>query len=253
MGVERLRSLWRDNKPVCAAWLSTADGLIAEIMGNSGFDALILDMQHGMAIGPERAALWLQAVGNTDAAALVRVAWNDPVHLQSILDAGADGVVIPLVADASDAARAVGACRYPPLGFRSWGPNRASFRTRSDYLTWANEQLLCFAVIEHIDGVDQIDAIVNTPGLDGLFIGPNDLGMSMGLAPGETDERHAAACQRVVEVGRAHQKIVGIYAGGGPAEALRYIAQGYNFCPIASDVGLIRDGGTAAARQFLDG
>ncbi|MAG36221.1 MAG: 2,4-dihydroxyhept-2-ene-1,7-dioic acid aldolase [Dehalococcoidia bacterium] len=253
MSVERLRGLWRDGKPVSAAWLSTTDGLIAETVARGGFDVLVLDMQHGMAIGPDRAAAWLQAVGNADVAALARVPWNEPVHIQYILDAGADGVIVPLVASPAEAARAAGACRYPPLGFRSWGPNRARYRAEGDYLTWANEQVLCFALIEHIDAVNQIEAIVQTPGLDGVFIGPNDLGFSMGQLPGRHDEQHAAACRRVVEVARAADRVAGFYAGGGPAEALRHVDQGFNFCPIASDVGLIRDGAAAAIERFQRG
>lgn len=253
MSVERLRGLWREDRPVSAAWLSTTDGLIAETMAHSGFDVLVLDMQHGMTIGPDRAAAWLQAVGNAEVAALARVPWNEPVHIQYILDAGADGVIVPLIASPADAAKAAGSCRYPPLGFRSWGPNRARFRATGDYRVWANEQVVCIALVEHIDAVNQIEAIVETPGLDGVFIGPNDLGFSMGQLPGEHDEQHAAACQRVADVARGANKVAGIYSGADPEDALRYVAQGFNFCPIASDVGLLRDGAMAAIERFRRG
>ena len=251
MSVESVREKWRTDQPVSAAWLSTTDGLIAETVAHSGFDVVVLDMQHGMAIGPDRAAAWLQAVGNADVAALIRVPWNEPVHVQYMLDAGADGIIVPLVASPADAAKAAGSCRYPPLGFRSWGPNRARFRAGADYRSWANEQVLCLALVEHIDAVRKIEEIVQTPGLDGVFIGPNDLGFSMGLPPGNHDERHDAACRRVANVSRAAGKIVGFYGGGGPPEAAHRMAQGFNFCPIASDVGLIRDGATTVIREFL--
>lgn len=252
MGVEHLRSLWREDKPVRAAWQSITDSYVTEILIHSGFDVLILDMQHGMTVTPDRAAAWLEAVGNADVAALIRVPWNDPVWIQFVLDAGADGVIVPLIASAADAVRAVGACRYPPIGVRSWGPNRAQFRAGLDYWAWANEQLLCFALIEHIDALRQIEEIVQVQGLDGLFIGPNDLGLSLGLAPGERDERHAAACRRVLEVGRVHGKVVGYYGGGGPTEALALLAEGFTLVPIAHDVGLVREGAARAIRDFVN-
>lgn len=253
MSVERLRARWREGKPVAAAWASTPDGIIAETLAHSGLDALVLDMQHGMAIGPDRAVAWLQAVGNGPVAAIVRVPWNDPVYIQYILDAGADGVIVPLIASPADAARAAGACRYPPLGYRSYGPNRARYRAGADYLRWANEQVLCFALIEHVDALDQLEAIVETPGLDGIFLGPADLGLSMGQLPWQWDERHTEACRRIAQVARSQGKLAGAYAGGGAAEALRWMAQGYNFCPIASDVGLVSSGIAAALREFRDG
>lgn len=254
MGVERLRALWRDEQPVKAAWLSTPDGLVAETMAHAGFDVLVLDMQHGMAIGPDRAAAWLQAVSAADVAALIRVPWNDPVHIQYVLDAGADGVIVPLIASPAEAARAAGACRYPPLGYRSFGPNRARYRAAdADYLTWTNEQVVCIALVEHVDAVAAIEEIVRVPGLDGVFIGPADLGLSMGLPPGQYDERHAAAVRRVAEVARAHGKVAGIFGGGGADEARAYRAQGFNFCPLAWDLGLLREGSAAAIRRFVEG
>ena len=147
-----------------------------------------------------------------------------------MLDAGADGVIVPLIASPADAAKAAGSCRYPPLGFRSWGPNRARFRATGDYRLWANEQVVCIALVEHIDAVNQIEAIVETPGLDGVFIGPNDFGFSMGQLPGEHDEQHAAACQRVADVARAANKVAGIYSGCRPGGcAALAVAQGFNF------------------------
>jgi len=250
MSVENLRSLWRDGKPVRGAWQATADSFITEILAHSGFDVLVLDMQHGMAVSLECAARWLEAVGNTDVAALVRVPWNDPFQIQSVLDAGADGVIVPLIGSVADAIQAVGACRYPPLGMRSWGPNRAHLRHGLDYQTWANEQILCLALIEHVNAVKQIDEIVGVPGLDGFFIGPNDLGLSLGLAPGQFDARHAAACRRVLDVGRSHGKVVGYYGGGGPDEARLRVTEGFNFCPIVHDVGLIQEGAARAIRDF---
>jgi 4-hydroxy-2-oxoheptanedioate aldolase len=252
MGVERVRALWREGQTVTSAWLSTPDGLIAEALARAGFDLLVLDMQHGMAIGPERAAAWLQVVQGAGVAALVRVPWNDPVHIQYVLDAGADGIIAPLVASPADATKAVGACRYPPLGYRSYGPNRARLLGQPDYYTWANENVLCIALIEHVAAVEQIEAIAATPGLDGLFVGPTDLGLSIGLRPGERDPRHWELCKRVAEVGRARGLILGFWSGGDLAEIRKYQEIGFNFLPLVNDVALVRAGAEAAIRQFLE-
>ena len=119
MRPNRVKALWREGKDVRAAWTLTGDPLTAEILANAGFDAVLIDMQHGFTIGPERAGTLLHAISTTEAVPLVRVPWNEPFHIQYVLDAGAYGVVVPLVNSVEDAKRAAGACRYPPLGFRS--------------------------------------------------------------------------------------------------------------------------------------
>lgn len=251
MGIERVRQLWRDEKPVRAAWMLTADNIICETMAHAGFDLLVFDMQHGMGVGVDRALACLEALGNGDVAVLVRVPWNDPTYMQYVLDAGADGVIVPLVNSAADAALAAGACRYPPLGFRSFGPSRARFRAgASDYITWANEQVVCLAMIEHRDAVKNLEEIAKTPGLDGFMVGPVDLGLSMGLRPGEKNAELTTALAKVPEVARAAGKVSGNYAGGGPREAMAYMSEGHNLCPIASDLVLIRTGVATALTEF---
>src|SRR4051812_42447975 len=122
MRANAIKALWKQNKPASVGWMSTADPYIAEVMAHAGFDGLVLDMQHGMGIGPDRAAQWLQVVATTDTVPLVRVSWNDPVHIQYALDAGAMGVIVPVVENYEDALKAGGAARYAPLGYRSVGP-----------------------------------------------------------------------------------------------------------------------------------
>ena len=125
MRKNKVKSLWQEGKTPTVAWLDTADTFVAETIANIGFDVLVLDMQHGMAIGPDRAALWLQAVSTTDTMPMVRVPWNEPFFIQWVLDAGAYGVIVPLVNTREEAVKAAGACRYPPIGYRSAGANRA--------------------------------------------------------------------------------------------------------------------------------
>ncbi len=247
MRPNKVKALWKQGKPVATAWLSTADTYVAESMAHVGLDAMVLDMQHGMAIGPDRAATWLQAVATTETTPLVRVPWNEPVFMQWVLDAGAYGVIVPLVNTREEAAKAGGACRYPPLGYRSIGPNRARLAGGSDYAQQANQELICLVMVEDIRTIERLEELTQAPGIDGFYIGPADLALSMGVAPGtyRQDKRHDLACQRVVEVAKAHGLVAGVHCQG-PDEALMRFAQGFLFCPIVNDVGAMTAGATAA-------
>jgi len=202
MRANRIKSLWREGTPVRAVWTISGDPLTTEILGNAGFDVVVLDMQHGFTIGPERAGAFLQALSTTPAVPFVRVPWNDPVHLQYVLDAGAYGVIVPLVNTPEEAARAAGACRYPPIGMRSAGPNRVFFYAGDDYLEHANDDVICLVMIEHILAVECLEDIARVPGIDGFFIGPGDLALSMGLSPGTaaSDAAFQVAVTRVRDV-----------------------------------------------------
>jgi len=178
-----------------------------------GFDVLVLDMQHGMTIGPDRAGLWLQAVSTTDTVPIVRVPWNEPVFIQWALDAGAYGVIVPLVNTREEATKAGSACRYPPLGYRSVGPNRVRFYAGADYIQQANEEIICLVMVEDINTVAHVEELAEAPGIDGFYIGPTDLAASMGIAPMDFREnaRHAEACQRVLDVAKARGLIAGVH------------------------------------------
>ncbi|MDO8671726.1 MAG: aldolase/citrate lyase family protein [Dehalococcoidia bacterium] len=254
MRPNRLKALWRDCKPATAGWLMTADAYVVEAMANAGFDALVLDMQHGMGIGVERAVACLQAISTTDTVPMVRVPWNEPAHIQYVLDAGAYGVIVPLVNTREEAQKAAGASRYAPLGYRSVGPNRARFYGGHDYFDHANDEIICLVMIEHIEAVGRVEEIAGTPGIDGFYIGPSDLAVTMGLRPGmdNTDPRHVEACQRVLDAAKTKGLVAGIHCGGA-AEALRRFEQGFQFCPIATDIGLVASGAAAAIKTVRGG
>jgi 4-hydroxy-2-oxoheptanedioate aldolase len=247
MRPNKVKELWRQGKPAAVAWLSTADTYVAESMATVGFDALVLDMQHGMTIGPDRAGAWLQAVSTTDTVPLVRVPWNEPVFVQWVLDAGAYGVIVPLVNNGQEAAKAGGACRYPPLGYRSVGPNRARYYGGRDYFQHANEEVICLVMVEDLRTIERLDELAKAPGIDGFYIGPADLAISMGIPPFEyrKDKRHAEACKRVVEAARAHKLVAGVHCGS-PEEALGRFAEGFQFCPVVNDIAAMTAGATAA-------
>lgn len=247
MRTNKVKELWRERKAPTMAWLSTADTYIAEVIANVGFDAMLLDMQHGMTIGPDRAGLWLQAVSTTDTVPMVRVPWNEPVFIQWALDAGAYGVLVPLVNTREEATKAGRACRYPPLGYRSVGPNRVRLYAGADYVQQANEEIICLVMVEDIKTVARIEELAEAPGIDGFYIGPADLAMSMGLALTNYREsaRHAEACQKVLDVAKAHDLIAGVHCGSSE-EVVQRINQGFMFCPAVSDVGAVRAGANAA-------
>ena len=184
MRPNRLRELWSEGEPAAIGWMSTADGLIAETMAHAGFDVIVVDMQHGMGIGPDRAVATLQVLSTTDVMPMVRVPWNDPIPIQYVLDSGAYGVVVPMISNREDAVKAAGACRYAPMGYRSNGPTRSRLYFGEDYFEHANDEIICLAMIETEEGVNNLDEIAEVPGIDGFHIGPTDLAISLGLPPG---------------------------------------------------------------------
>jgi 4-hydroxy-2-oxoheptanedioate aldolase len=184
---------------------------------------------------------------------LVRVPWNEPYEIMKALDAGAYGVIVPMVNSRAEAEQAVAACRYPPTGMRSFGPMRAALYGGRGYAAEANGQIACIAMIETEEGLRHLDEIVTTPGLDAVYIGPADLALALGLpAVGDTDEpRHAAAVSRIADACRGAGIAVGIHTSS-LAYAKRYLAAGFNLVTLGSDAGFMlraAAGDLAAVRQ----
>ncbi|MEX2542894.1 MAG: aldolase/citrate lyase family protein [Trueperaceae bacterium] len=225
---------------VINGWLSIPSPIVAEVMARQGFHSICIDMQHGL-IDYGDCVSMLQAIGQTDAFPLVRVPSNDEASLMRVLDAGAQGVIVPLVDTASDAARAVAACRYPPLGRRSFGPTRAAMVSGPEYHLRANDKVLVFAMIETSSGLENIYEIVRTPGLDGVYIGPSDLSYALGLEPQSDNEdpKHVEAVRRIVAACRSCSLIVGIHCGG-PEFAKRALGAGADLVTVASDINCLR-------------
>ena len=242
-----IKAKWRGNEPAMVGWMGTADPYMTEIMAHAGFDGLVLDMQHGMGIGPDRAAQWLQVVSTTATVPLVRVQWNDPVHIQYVLDAGAMGVIVPLVRNGEEAGRAGGAARYAPVGYRSVGPNRARLAHGQDYIQHANEEIICLVMVETEPTIQHLRAMCAAPGIDGFYVGPSDLAVSMGLGPGpdNRDARHVAAVQAVLDAANAAGLVAGIHTSG-PEESARRFRQGFRLAPIGSDAAFVTAGAKAA-------
>jgi len=225
---------------------------MAEVMANAGFDGLVLDMQHGMAIGPDRAALWLQAVSTTNTVPMIRLPWNEPVQIQYALDAGALGVIVPLVRNLEEAAKAGRASRYPPLGFRSTGGSvRARVWAGQDYIERANDEIVCLVMVEDQSTILELGDMARAPGIDGFYVGPTDLAMSMGLPPGadNKDPKHVAAVQAVLDAANAAGLVAGIHTTG-PDETVRRFEQGFKFCPIGFDTAFVANGARLALERY---
>ena len=253
MRPNKVKEMWKRGEPVTAGWLSTGNAFLAEVMAHAGFDAIILDMQHGM-VFPEQALSCLQAISTTDTVPLCRMSWNDPKDIQFVLDAGAYGVIVPLVNTRAEAEKAVGAVRYPPLGYRSTGAYRARYYAGTDYARRANDEIICLAMIETLQAIDNLEEISNVTGLDGFYIGPADLALSMGLEYGpETRKhpRHAAACQQVLATALEHN-LVPCHHGSGPEEAAERFAQGFKMCQVGSDIGYVTGGSAAALKNLKE-
>jgi 2-keto-3-deoxy-L-rhamnonate aldolase RhmA len=234
-----LKARLKSGESTIGRWLSVAHPTIAEVMGHSGFDWLIADMEHGL-IGIESLQTLMIATQSTPAAAMVRVPWNDPVIIKQVLETGPEGLMIPQVSSAAEAQAAVRAACYPPRGIRGIGCQRAAgFGARFDeYLRSANEELMLGIQIEHPNGIEQIENIVAVEGIDLVFVGANDLSASMGLLGQTKHSRVEEAIQTVLKAVRKAGLAAGLMAAN-PDEAITRIAEGFQFVGIGHDVGLL--------------
>jgi len=221
----------------------------AELMASMGWDSVTIDTQHGV-IGYSEMLAMLQAVSTTPAVPMVRVAWNAPGEIMRALDAGAYGVICPMVSDATEAAQFVQACRYPPQGYRSSGPTRAAIYGGADYHACANDEMLAFAMIETAGGLANLDAICATPGLDGVYVGPSDLSLAIGGPPGQ-DQRAPELLGAFDQILVACRK-AGIRAGvhtNSPAYSREMIERGFDLVTVGADMRYLLSGRREAAEM----
>lgn len=229
-----VKRLWREDKPALGGWLSIGNTFSAEVMAAQDLDWLCLDMQHGV-IGYDTAVPMLQTISATGVTPIVRVPWCEPAMIMKMLDAGAYGIIVPLVNDRAQAEAAAAACRYPPRGIRSHGPTRAAFYAGFDYLAHANDEILCIPQIETVEAMENLDDILSVPGIDAAYIGPMDLTISMGITPeqdGEAEE-YVQARKRIVESCHKHGVVPGVHSN--PGVAARRIEEGFRLIRITGD------------------
>ncbi|KWF23278.1 HpcH/HpaI aldolase family protein [Burkholderia pseudomultivorans] len=220
--------------PIVNAWLSIPSGYAAEVVASQGFDSVTVDMQHGM-MGFDSAVVMLQAVSITSATPLVRCPSLNAPEIMRLLDAGAYGVICPAIDTPEMAQEFVAACRYPGAGTRSFGPARGLLYGGPDYFAHANETIIALAMIESRRALNNLDAILDTAGLDGVYIGPNDLALSLGVTPSaQPAEEVERAIERIVAAVRHRGLIAGIFCSDGDA-ARRRVEQGFHLVTPGND------------------
>ena len=241
-----VRACWHAGRPAVIGWLNIASPLSAEAMARCGYDALLVDLQHGEA-GLAAALPMLTAIETGGAEPFARVAANNAAEIMRLLDFGATGIIAPMINSAADAAAFAAALHYPPHGSRSMGPRRPQYRFGPDYLANASASIVSLAMIETRDGLDNLESILAVPGYDGIFIGPSDLALAIGMTPRADNDDPAlvAAVAHIIAGCKAAGTRVGI-SGPGAAYARRMIAMGCDMVSIAPDLTLLTDGARAS-------
>ena len=236
MRKNKLKELFKAGKPIMNSWLAVPSSFSAEVMANQGWDSITIDMQHGL-IDYSNAISMLQAISTTDTTPLARVNWNEPGQIMKILDAGCYGVICPMVSNRKEAENFVQACQYPPNGYRSFGPVRANIYGGADYAKHADNEILKLAMIETKESLVKLDEILDTPNLDGIYIGPADLSLSVGEEPGFDKPENSKAfseISRVLEAAKKRNLLAGIH-NGTPEYAQKMIDKGFNLVTVGSD------------------
>ena len=237
-------------KPQIGLWSSLCSNVVAEVIAGCGFDWVLVDTEHSPNELPGIMSQ-LQALAGGTATAVVRPAWNDVVLIKRILDIGATSLLVPFVQNADEARKAVAATRYPPAGIRGVATTTRAgrFGRIKDYLKKANDEICVLVQVETKTALDNIESIAAVDGVDGVFIGPSDLAAALGHLgnPGHPDVQ--AAISSAVKRIKAKGKPAGILTSV-EADAKRYLAEGYQFVAVGTDMGLLARGGEALAAKF---
>ena len=246
----KLRTLWNEDASAINAWLGIPSTITAEIVSRQGFDAITIDLQHGIT-DYSSAVPMLQAISASDATPMARVPWLEPGIIMKLLDAGALGIVCPMINTPEDAERFVRYCRYAPDGDRSFGPVRAGLVHGPGYVKQANDSIITLAMVETGQALAQVADIARTPGLTGVYIGPSDLGLSLGYEakPDQTEPVVMDAIKRILEAA----KHAGIKAGIhclAPAYARGMLELGFDLVTMGTDIRLFTDAYADAMREL---
>lgn len=234
-----LQSVWETNKYALNAWLSIGSSYSAEIFANLPYDSVTVDLQHGM-FDLETALSMLQAISTTASVPLVRVPRNDTWLIQKVLDMGAYGVICPMIDTRAQCEAFVRSMRYPPRGDRSFGPSRGLLYGGADYVVNADRTVLSWAMIETETALRNLDEIASVEGLDGIYIGPSDLSMTLeGKVAYPISRRIGREIERVVETAHSHKLRVGIFCPDVPF-AREMANLGCDLITVMNDAGLLR-------------
>ena len=236
MKQQRLNECWNEGKGAINGWCSIPSTIITEIMSQNNFDSITIDLQHGL-IDYQAALNMLQILANINITPMVRVPWNEPGIIMKLLDAGSLGVICPMINNKDDASKFVGAMSYVPKGFRSTGPTRAMMVHGGNYHNEANEKLISLAMVETQEALDNVDDIASTEGLTGIYIGPSDLSVSLGLKPGldRTEEVMINAIEKIKIACKNNNKKIGIHCLS-PNYLNQKFQEGFDLATIGTDL-----------------
>ena len=255
MSLNALKTAWDEGRATLNGWLSIASPFGAEVMAAQDYDSLTVDLQHGI-IDSAQGVTMLQAIRASGVTPLARVPWLDAGAIMKMLDAGALGIICPMINSRAEAERFVSYMRYPPRGTRSFGPARATFAHGADYFARANDSVLAIAMIETAEAMANLQEIVATPGLDAVYVGPADLtlGLTEGRLPPAMDREEpemVAAIRRIADTAKAAGLRAGIHCGT-PDYGARAIGWGYDFATVGNDLRILAAGAAAATARCRD-
>lgn len=243
---------WRNGRGTINGWLTLPDANCAEAMAHAGWDSLTIDMQHGL-VGYRDALAMLRAISTTDVVPMVRVPWLEEGTIMKMLDAGAYGIICPMINSRDEAVRLAKACRYPPRGIRSTGPVRASIYGGPDYSRHADDTVLCFAMIETREALDDLERILGVDELNGIYVGPSDLSLAHGYGAG-FDRQEPEMLEMITSI-LGHASAAGKYCGihcASVSYAKRMLAQGANFATVGSDMRFVMSAAVATVTAFRE-
>lgn len=245
-----LKNTWADGKSAVNGWIAIPSVLSAEVMARAGWDSITIDMQHGTADYSDLLKM-LPVINQTNTTALVRVPWNRPEDIMRALDAGALGIIAPMIESAADTKAFVDACLYAPEGARSFGPVRARMVYGDSYASEANSNILPIAMIETKSALEQLDEILQVPGLGGIYIGPADLSLACGYPPGfdKEEPEMLATIEHILLRATAFGVPACIHCGS-PAYAKRMQKLGFSLVTISSDARFLEAGAKSVLEQM---
>lgn len=253
MLARKIKDKMRRGEPSIGTWMSMAHPSIAEILAMAGYDWVVVETEH-TGIDVSEVLRLLIAIEQRGSIPLVRLAWNDPIQAKAVLDSGAAGVLVPMINTREEAELAVKMTKYPPLGYRGVGLARAQGygENFNEYVEHANDDTLLMVQIEHKDAVANIEEILSVPGIDGTFIGPYDLSMSMGIPGQITHPDLLVAKRKVLDATLAKGLIAGVHFVQ-PRTALedcqKAVAEGYRFIALGTDILFLGDSARALQKQ----
>jgi 4-hydroxy-2-oxoheptanedioate aldolase len=253
--IESIKLRWQRDEVTLGGWCNIPTSLTAEILAKGGFDWVLVDMQHGC-MDYQTAVEMIRAIDLAGITPMVRVPWNEPGIVGRMLDAGAMGIVAPMIQSAQEAQSLVEFCRYPPHGRRSLGPIRVMARDGMGYVPTANERVCVIPMIETVEALAAVEDIAAVPGVDALFVGPFDLSFSLGLRPGDNDGESAFddALARINAAARARGIATAVLSTAALAP-LR-AKQGFRMISVLSDsqaLGAAAHAAVTAARSAISG